>query len=310
MTKKWITLLGLPLILMLTGSNQLPAAQSIAEKKANLKTAESDLGDHEQNLFQINQETEELYEKIQALYEEAFRLYQTQAPEGQYRQLLNQINAHRRRLAHLESTWRLLSSKSNRVEGYGLWHAPETTLEQLIIDYGSQDYVYLIPPEIGSMKLSINSNIPIPRSQWNEMLELILAQNGVGIQTLNPYLRQLYLVQKNHSNLSMITNRRCDLEVLPPHARVSFVLSPEPSEIRRTYAFLEKFVNPNTMTLQILGREIILVGQAAELQDLLKLYDFIATNRGEKEYRIIPLYKIRAEEMARILASMFDQGDA
>ena len=91
-------------------------------------------------------------------------------------------------------------SRDTHGDGYGLWHSPDTNLEQLIIDYGSQDYVYLIPPEVGSIKISIDSNLPIPRSSWREMLDLILHQNGVGIRELNPYLRQLYLIKEDNSN--------------------------------------------------------------------------------------------------------------
>ncbi len=285
--------------------------QSIAEKKANLKSNESDLDQEtERFLLQINKETQEIHARLQQLYDEVLRLYQADAPPQEYRILLDQINEQKRYLNHLENRWRELVTRGNRTEGYGLWHAPETTLEQLIIDYGSQDYVYLIPPEVGSIKLSIDSNLPIPRAAWSEMLELILSQNGVGIKTLNPYLRQLYLIKQNNAHLRLITNVRQDLEVLPPTARVSFVLSTEPSEVRRTFSFLEKFINPNTTLLQILGRDILLIGPAGEIQDLLRLYDFIAVNRGEKEYRLLPVFKLQADEMAKILSAIFDQTDA
>lgn len=295
-----LLLLGIPSFTLLS--------QSISEKKAQLKSSETDLDpETERFLIQLNKETEEIHALLQHLYEDALRLYQEHAPPEEYRALLDQINGRKHYLNHLEHTWRELVTRENRTEGYGLWHAPETTLEQLIIDYGSQDYVYLIPPEVGNIKLSINSNLPIPRAAWSEMLELILAQNGVGVRTLNPYLRQLFLVKQNHSHLRLITNNRQDLEVLPPDARVSFVLSPEPSEVRRTFAFLDKFINPGTTTLQILGRDILLIGPAGEIQDLLRLYDFISLNRGEKDYRLLPVYKIPAEEMARILEAIFDQ---
>lgn len=284
------------------------SAQSIAEKKANLKGSESDLDrETDEFLFQVNKETQDIYAQIQELYHQAFALYSEGAPIESYKGLLDQINDHKRFLSHLENSWRETAARTNRIEGYGLWHAPETTLEQLIIDYGSQDYVYLIPPEVGSIKLSIASNLPIPRSAWSQMLELILSQNGVGIKTHNPYLRQLFLIKQNNSNLKLITNSRCDLDVLPADARITFVLSPEPSEVRRAYHFLEKFIHPHTTVLQILGRDILLTGQACDIQDLLRLYDFIAINRGDKEYRLIPMHKIRPEEMARILAAMFDQ---
>ena len=284
--------------------------QSIAEKKANLQSSESDLDkDTEHFLQQINKETLKSHALVQRLYEEVMTLYKENAPPEQYRELLNQINEIKRYLNHLEQTWREMASKGNGTEGYGLWHAPDTTLDQLIIDYGSQDYVYLIPPEVGSIKLSIDSNLPIPRASWSEMLELIMSQNGVGVKTLNPYLRQLYLTKQNNAHLRLITNRRQDLEILPPEARICFVLSPEPSEVRRTFAFLEKFINPATTVLQILGRDILIIGPAGEIQDLLRLNDFISLNRGEKDFRLLPVYKMQADEMAKILGAVFDQSD-
>ena len=295
-------LLGMPLLSLFS--------QSISEKKAKLKSSETDLDrETERFLIQINKETQEIHTRIQRLYEDVLRLYQEHAPPEEYQALLERINQEKRYLNHLEQTWRELVTRGNQTEGYGLWHAPETTLEQLIIDYGSQDYVYLIPPEVGSIKLSINSNLPIPRAAWSEMLELILSQNGVGIHALNPYLRQLYLVKQNHSHLRLITNHRQDLEVLPPDARVSFVLSPEPSEVRRTFAFLDKFINPNTTILQSLGRDILIIGPAGEIQDLLRLNDFVTHNRGEKEYRLLPISKLPAEEMTKILEATFDQAE-
>ncbi len=283
-------------------------AQSIAEKKANLKTSESDLGQEEdQFLFKVNQDTTTLHVQIHDLYNQVEDLHERGAPPEQYKHLLDQINKRKNFLMSLENKWRQMASKNNRTEGYGLWHAPETSLEQLVIDYGSQDYVYLVPHDVSAIKVSVDSNLPIPRSSWTEMLELILSQNGVGIRQLNPYLRELYLIKDNNSNLKMITNKREDLELLPAKDRVSYVIAPEPSEVRKTYSFLQKFVNPNTTTLQVLGRDILVTGPAGDILGLLKLYDFIATNRGEKEYRLITVYKTPAAEMAKILETMFDQ---
>lgn len=289
-------------------SSSFLSAQSISEKKASLKSSDSDLDQEtERFLVQLNRETVEIQEQLRKLYEQTLKLYHEHAPPQDYHALLEEINRRKKHINQLEIRWRELTSKNEKSEGYGLWHAPETTLEQLIIDYGSQDYVYLIPPEVGSIKLSINSNLPIPRASWSQMLELILAQNGVGIRTLNPYLRELYLVKQNHSHLRLITNNPQDLVVLPPDERVSFVLSPEPSNVRRTFAFLEKFINPNTTSLQSLGRDIMIMGSVGEIQDLLRLNDFFSHNRGEKDYRLIPVYKLPADEMAKILDMAFDQ---
>lgn len=287
------------------------AAQTIAEKKAMLKESSSDLDEESEHFLQIfNQEMEEIKSRLKRLYDEAEDLYEQYGPEGDYSGILSQINDLKQKKRLMEDAWRERMANSNVQETYGLWLARETTLEQLVIDYGSQDYVYLIPADVGAIKLSVDSNLPIPRSSWSEMLELILSQNGVGVKVLNPYLRQLYFLRNNASVLKAITNQRDELELLPSEARIGFVLSPEPSEVRRAFVFLEKFVDPNTTSLHLIGRDILVIGSVRDIKDLLKLYDFVATNRGDKEYKLIPLFKIDAGGMAKMLQAIFDKEES
>lgn len=305
---KWIWTIG---YVYLLGFSSLSYGQSIAEKKASLNVGGSDLDvDTERLLVDVNRQTQDIHSSLRVLYAEVQNLYEQGASEDQYKYLLDQINELKQTLSQLEQMWRDNACRGGCADSYGLWHAPDTTLEQLIIDYGSQDYVYLIPPEVGLIKLSVDSNLPIPRSSWSEMLELILAENGIGVKPLNSYLRQLFLIKQNHSNIKLITNCPRDLEVLAPDCRVSFVISPEPSEVRRSYLFLEKFINPNTTVLQVLGRDILVIGPTCDIRDLLKLHEFIANNRGDKEYRLIPVRKFKAVEMAKVLEALFDQQSA
>jgi general secretion pathway protein D len=281
--------------------------QSIAEKKESLVAGKGDLTkEAERYLFEVNQETLSLRFKIHQLYQQVDTLFESNAPPEDYQALLKRINEYKKEVVFLENSWREMASRSGKEDLYGLWHAPETTIEQLIIDYGSQDYVYLIPADVGALKLSVNSNIPIPRSSWSEMLELILNQNGVAVRDLNPYLKQVYFVSGDNSSIKMITNHRDDLELFPTSTRIAFVVSPEVSEVRRSALFFEKFLNPNTTFLHVLGRSILIIGRISDVQDLLKLYDFVVANHGEKEYRLVPVHKVQVEEMAKILAAMFD----
>lgn len=286
----------------------LPAisfSQTIAEKKAGLGHLGSDLNEEmQQSLSQVNEEIAAYENDLQELYAQAAELYRKNAPEDSYKSLLTKINTIKAKITAIETQWREMATQ-NQPEGYALWHQPSTTLEQLVIDYGSQDYVYLVPPDIASITLSIDSNLPIPRASWSEMLETILAQNGVGIKQLNPYLRQLYLLQEDNSGLKLLTNNRQDLQVMPGNDHIAFMLSPEPADVRRAWSFLEKFVNPNSVVLQQVGRDILIIGQVAEIQELLKLYDFVSINRGDKDFKIVPLTRVDAEEMAKILGAVF-----
>lgn len=285
-------------------------AQTIQEKKAGISSGSlgGDLTrDMQSVLVQVNKELIEDQTEINNLYTDVLNLYRNQAPEGAYKELVDRINAIRDEIENLENNWREMTSQTGHESSYSLWHQPESTLGQLIIDYGSQNYVYIMSPEIAAIKISVNSNIPIPRSSWNEMMELILNQNGVGFRQLNPYLRQLYLIKQDKSTIQLITNSRCDLEFVPPNTKIAFMLTPEPSHVRRAFAFLDKFTNPNTTVLQMIGRDILIIANADVVLDMLKLYDFVASTRGDKEYRIKTLNRVNPEEMAKILAAIFDQ---
>lgn len=284
-------------------------AQTIAEKKAGAMPGTEDLTQEMQKfLLHVNEELRTAQAELHRLYSQVNDLFEQNAPPDAYRELLHKINHVREHVVALENNWREMATQGGQVDAYALWHQPETTLGQLVEDYGSQEYVYLLSPEIATLKISVDSNLPIPRASWGEMLELILNQSGVGYKQLNPFLRQLILLKENKSNLKLITNKRRDLDLFPPTARVCFVLTPEPAEVRRIWLFLDKFVNSNSTVLQMVGRDILIIGSVAEVQDLLKLNDFVIANKGDKEYKVFPVTRVNAEEMARILAAIFDHG--
>ena len=225
---------------------------SIAEKKASLLSGGSgDLNQEMQRfLIQVNNELREQRELLRNYYAEVALIFDEGGDVSSYEELFQEINAVKAQIALLEHSWRDVAAQNNQDEEYALWHQPDTTLGDLVIDYGSQDYVYLMSPEIAAIPISINSNIPVPRAEWSEMLDLILNQNGIGIRQLTPYLRQLYLLDSSSSSssIAMITNDFDDLNTVADDTRVCFMLSPPPSEVRRIWYFLEKFVNPETDT--------------------------------------------------------------
>ncbi len=189
-------------------------AQTIAEKKAGIsQTGGGELPpEAEKFLFDVNRQLEQKQHELRDLYHQAGQLYKDNAPDSAYQDLLLKIQALKGSITALEREWREMIVSSTGSEGYALMHQPDTTLEQLVIDYGSHDYVYLIPPEIATIQFSVDSNLPIPRAAWNQMLELILTQNGVGIEQLNPFLRRLFLLREKNIGLRLITNNRNDLQ--------------------------------------------------------------------------------------------------
>lgn len=298
---------------LLTLFPYLVQGQTIAEKKASLNEITGDLSsDAEKFLTQINIEINEARNEERALSEEAYRLYLLGSPEQVYQPIVSKMRELRELIQTLQTSWHDMIVSQGKQEAYALWYQPETTIEQLIIDYGSQDYVYLMKPEVAEMKISVDSNLPIPRSSWGEMLELILTQNGVGVRQLNPFLRELYLIKTDRSSIKLITNNPQDLDLFSPETRVAFIISPEPSDVRRIWFFLDNFANPDSTLVQLVGRDILIVARVSEVRDLLRLYDFISSTRGDKEYKAVSLSKVKAEDMAKVLRSVFNQsgGDA
>jgi len=282
-------------------------SQTIAEKKKGLVRGVTDLSPQlEAELVKVNAALEERRKELNSLYDDVYKLVDLNAPDESFERLLQMIQETRAEINALNESWRRVASQSSRTDLYALWHQPETTVEQLVLDYGAQDYVYVMPPEIQDMKISVNSNIPIPKAAWENMLELILAQNGIGIRQLNPYLRELYEVDEEASPVSLITNRAEDLAFLPQEQHIAFLITPDPSDVKRTLTFLQKFVNPKATKVEQIGRDILVISQVGNIQDLLKLYDFVASSRAQRQYKLVPLSKIKAQEMANVIASMFD----
>ncbi|GAB4238073.1 MAG: type II secretion system protein GspD [Chlamydiales bacterium] len=282
-------------------------SQTIAEKKASLTKGSGDIDRNTEKLVaEFNQRIFEQKAILRALYRQAQSLIRQQ-DYAALEVVREEIGESRQELIALEKEWQSIASEFADSDPYALWHQPETSLEELVIDYGAQDFVYLIPPDVGSIKVSINSSIPIPRAAWSGMLESILTQNGVGIRQLTPFLRELYLLKDRQTVVRQITNSESELAVLPPDERIAFILTPNPQDVRRITFFLEKFANPLTTFVQQVGRDILLVAQVKELQDLLHMYEFIAASKANKEYKLIPLLRVKSGEMAKILQAMFDQ---
>ena len=136
----------------------------------------------------------ELKGKIREKFSAAQSLSRTNAPESEFEQLLSEVRLLKEEISSLEENWRTTSVKEAEGDPYALWDIGETTISQLVMEYGTSDYLYTVPPELASMKISLYTSIPLPRESWSEMIEAILAHNGVGVKKINAYVKQLYIM--------------------------------------------------------------------------------------------------------------------
>jgi general secretion pathway protein D len=281
-------------------------SQTIAEKKESFLRSDQEMDpDTLEQLRDVNRQLEAKKFELERLYSQVIAFHQSGCSPDTYREYLETIRALKLEIREIQQMWRAESATLFQNEEYALWHQPETSLQQLVMDYGAPDFVYLIPPEVGGIRMSLNSNLPIPRESWGECLELILSQYGIGIRELNPYLRELYVLRNDPSCIQGIIEHQEQLDFYSPHSRVCFILTPNAIDPRSDLLFLQKFSNPVTTKIEIIQGKIFITSSASSIQELLKLYAFSCTGGKRQDFQLVTLSKINAREMEVILNSAF-----
>ena len=289
-------------------------AMTIAEKREELETVQStakgrqELKEKQELIAEKRDALSKLYREIQDKLWSGDELPADKKVEiaSQYK---DRILGLRKEITALEEEWRSIASTGQDDEFEGLWHQPDTTVGQLVIDYASADYVYLMPPDVAGMKVCVSSRLSVPKASWGEMLDLVLASVGVGIKQLSPFVKQVYLLRLSQSGVFQITEDRSLLSTLPQEARIAFVCSPPSGDLRRIVQFLEKFVPVDQVAVQIIGGHLVLVGPVRDICDVMKIYDFVSAPQRAQEHHIVTLKNLDCEEVAKVLMSIFE-GDS
>ncbi len=279
-------------------------AQTIAEKKESFYSCENEMDQTKlQQLRYLNEELEEKHYELTQLYKKAHSLFEQGAEETAYEPLLHQIRALKQQISEVQKIWKNEISLLGHPEEYALWHQPETCLQQLVTDYGGTECIYLIPPEIGSIPLALHSNLPVPRESWEECLSLILSHHGVGIREIGPFIQELYLLTSDEAQIEAIVAKSDQLDLYPDAKRICFVHTPKGIDPRSDMIFLEKFYNPTTTDLEIIGGKIYITGPAGATRELLKLHGFAKQGGGEEDFQLVTLSKLDANEVLTLLAN-------
>jgi general secretion pathway protein D len=294
-------------------SSQLPAI-TLSQKREQLTSSgaasasSKELQSLHEMLVKKQTELRSLYDEMQNVLCIDFKADAPLTPEqlaaaDEYR---TKITVLTKEIRVLEEEWKQTCADETKEEIEGLWHQPDSTVGQLVIDYSCGDAVYVVPPDIAGYKIHLSSKLSVPRSAWGEMLEVILSNLGIGIKQLTPFVRQLYFVRLNQSGLRCITDDRTVLDALLPGDRIAFICSPPSGELRRILQFLEKFAPQDELAVQMVGGHLVLIGNVREVRDLMKVYDFIAAPKRAQEYRIVTLQRADSEEVAKILTCIFE----
>ncbi len=281
---------------------------TIEEKKErSLENGTSESGGLGKPLDELNRELITLRRDLEIKYAEVTSFYERDANVDEYKQLLKEVDAMKSAISTLETGWRerAVTEAKKDEEGYAIWNQEETTLSSLVMEYGASDFLYVVPPEMFSMKVSMHSELPVPRESWNELLEIILSYNGIGIKQLNPYARQLYILKQDLIAVKMITSDLDDLSALPSNARVAFVFSPPPERTKGVSQFFERFRDPKMTFVYQVGYKIVLISSKEEVKKLVTLYQTVWEQENEKVTRVFPLSKLSTSEMESVLKSFF-----
>ncbi len=234
-------------------------------------------------------------------------LAKNNAPENDFSTVLAEVKALRGQISSLEDSWRTASVKDTdtSVDPYALWDIGETTVSQLIMEYGASDYLYTIPAELGGMKISLFTSIPLPRESWGEMIESILAHNGVGVKKINTFVKQLYILKLDPSAIEGVVDREDKLDLFASHARIFFVFSPPPEQLKSIQSFFERFSDPKQTTVQSIGSKVVLVSNKETVEKLLGLYHAVWEKNSGKVVRVMTLTKIQPAEAEKVLKAVF-----
>lgn len=282
--------------------------ETIEDKLASLEEHGKERKREQLSLPKINKELENLRRELQDHYGQLQVYLQEGRREEDYKELLREINQIRREISSVESKWReeQVREISKDSETYGIWEQNDITVSQLLMEYGSSDYLYVIPPELMQMKLTMHSSLMVPRESWPLLLDAILKSNGIGIREVNSYTKQLTVLKQDLTTVTAITSYKDALYGLDPKARVAFIYTPAPENLRSCFYFLERIRDAKGTFLFQVGAKIAILGPQEEIKKLVDLCETVWSAEEKKITRVVTSSKFHAEDIIKLLKNYFN----
>lgn len=280
----------------------LAFANTITEKKAALAQKSSS---QDSQVAVVNEKLVDLRKKLADSYSRAPLLQEEEA----FKKLLLEVNEIKNEMSRVEESWRdtvVTESKSDE-DGYAMWDQEETTLAQLVMEYGSLDFLYVVPQEMAAMKLNMHSNIPIPRESWNSVLEMVLMHNGIGVKKLNSYARQLFILKQDLGSVQSIISRPEELAWLQNGSRVFYLFCPPVEQVKSVFQFFERFADAKQTFVHQIGNRVAVVAAKEEVEKLISLYSTVWEGQEGKVSKVLSITKMNVKEMERILNAFFGE---
>lgn len=296
---------NLPLLLSLIALSSKGYGYTIEDKRNDLiaTSTGSEMASEKDQNARIKELNSRLYEQ----YQIAAANLGNESIQADFETESKKIQALREEILDLENAWKSAQTADYHKNGEdsGFWELGETTISKLIIEYGSAESLYVIPPEIASLKLSLHCLLSIPKESWPKMIELILTHNNIGVKKVSPFVKQLYLLKDDYMNVDVITSDVNYLSLLEPTSRVIFVYSPPTEDIKSSFYFLDKFKNVKTTFIYQVGSKIAIAGLAKDVSKIITLADNVWDKKDQRISKILSPQKISPEDAVKLLTSYF-----
>jgi general secretion pathway protein D len=269
------------------------------------------LNDDNKNQFDqvaksANEELILLKESVKNKYEELSRLDLNN--DKDIKNIFLEVKEIRKKIKTLEENFRNASlNELSKNDDYAFWDQGETTISQIVMEYGSLNYLYAIPQEIANLKIQLFSTIAIPRASFEELLEIIFEQNGIGVKKVNSYLRQLYIIKHDPSYIEAIISKKEDLDLISDAGLVCYILTPKYEKLKSIQNFLERFSDVKTTTIYPISTNIVIIASKQTLKRLINLYSTIFEKNEGKVIKVLTLNKISPEDAEKIIKNFFQE---
>lgn len=250
----------------------------------------------------LDERMEEKNSQISALRTELYALYDQVRAEASP-ELLAKVAHIKERLAAVEKE-AVEEAQQEGKESYAFWNDRELTIEKLLIEYSPGDALYLIPGEIGKIKLTMRASLPVPRALWPALIEQILFENGIEIDRISPYVKSLKLSKNHILGLSVLTDQLDVLESYSGELRGALLVHTGFCETKKT-RFLESMAKGHNLTAQLFEQEALFIGKIEHLRAFARLSRFILASDQAADVKTYWTQKLSAKEAKKLLEVAF-----
>lgn len=254
-----------------------------------------------------NAELKRLYSELESLYNDTANELTASADERLFREKSKEMVQIKSEIEAIENEWKNLQKNEydSGSDSFGIWELGEVPITKLIMEYGSSESMYVIPPDIAKLRLNLHCLLSIPKESWPKMIDLILTHNNVGVKKLNPFVKQLYSLKEDFTNVDNITADLGHLKHFDETSRIIFVYTPPIENIKASFYFLDKFKNPKTTFVYQVGSKVAIVGLVKDVKNLVSMAENVWDQDGERTSKIITPKKMSPDDAVKLLKSYF-----